>query len=699
LDGDASGSVYSSSNDSFWNIPSGLTTPTRKSAATERRIEIETAMDFLQPTPSPVQLQQPKMHRTNSRSSIHSTVSSQSDASDLAGNDVCSETEENDAIIIDGYATRNPVEHGKENKEPWWKNKASARRDAVKLLSQSPEPVLSSPFTFSIPKTDSTTQEWLQGTPTAPPRFVAPPSLDLGQPTFNLDRRSSKDSNQSHTSSSSSKTAESPLDGEIAEIEADLDALNTRLVELRNSARERYVAKLPEEADLSHALSTDIWVEVFRFLGASSRRHAAGACKAFAGVALFGTKLDLFDLSVGQLASAGANHSIMCTAEGSILTFGTGDNGRLGHGSLISEESPRVVDFLTGIIVVQVSAGDSHTALCTEDGELYTFGCGEDGRLGHGVGEDEWLPRKVQAMVGKHVVSVSAGNNHTLVCTKEGEVYSFGSGKYGRLGHNNRDGLLTPMRVEGLLGKKAVCVAAGDGHSAVCTSEGQCFTFGRGLFGELGHGDLDNEFVPRLVASENIQGKKIVAVTAGHWHTAMCTEEGSVYTFGRGENGRLGHGTAQDESSPRLVEGLAGRKVKEISAGYDYTIVCTQMGEVLTFGFGCGWSLGADSIDTRLSPSVVEGLAKTKVVGVAAGNCHAVVCTAEGRVIRFGHGLVAQLKDNTDPESPLKSPIPMKLSSNDWDADDADGHFDLRGNFDMVGINERLRAMEEISVF
>ena len=91
---------------------------------------------------------------------------------------------------------------------------------------------------------------------------------------------------------------------------------------------------------------------------------------------------------------------------------------------------------------------------------------------------------------------------------------------------------------------------------------------------------------------------------------------------------------------------------------------------------------------------MVEGLAQTKVADVAAGHMHAVVVTAEGRVIKFGHGLVAQLKGSEGeaaPESPFR-----RTASADWDADSPDGVFRARGNFDLADLSERLRLMEDM---
>ena len=61
--------------------------------------------------------------------------------------------------------------------------------------------------------------------------------------------------------------------------------------------------------------------------------------------------------------------------------------------------------------------------------------------------------------------------------------------------------------------------------------------------------------VPRLV--EALAGKRIVGAAAGFEHAAAWTEDRELFTFGKGCGGRLGHGDEEDELVPRLVEAVA----------------------------------------------------------------------------------------------------------------------------------------------
>jgi len=148
------------------------------------------------------------------------------------------------------------------------------------------------------------------------------------------------------------------------------------------------------------------------------------------------------------------------------------------------------------------------------------------------------------------LLSVVAGSSTTAVCTVSGELFTFGAGDRGKLGHGGEEHELVPRLVEAVVVKKVVGVSIDD-HTAVWTEMGELFTFGGGYHGKLGHGGTQEEHVPRLV--EALVGKKVIGAAAGYSHTAVWTEEGELLTFGQGEYGRLGQGGNQPESVPRLV--------------------------------------------------------------------------------------------------------------------------------------------------
>ena len=155
---------------------------------------------------------------------------------------------------------------------------------------------------------------------------------------------------------------------------------------------------------------------------------------------------------------------------------------------------------LVGHKATAVAAGRLHTAVLTDARELFTFGYGGDGPLGHGSQESEYAPRLVEGLLaGKKVVAVTTDESHTVVCTDAGEVFTCGWGEDGALGHGHREDKHTFCRVEALVGRKIVAVAAGCIHTVVCTDAGEVLTFGGGMRGVLDHAGEADEVLPRVV--------------------------------------------------------------------------------------------------------------------------------------------------------------------------------------------------------
>ena len=72
-------------------------------------------------------------------------------------------------------------------------------------------------------------------------------------------------------------------------------------------------------------------------------------------------------------------------------------------------------------------------------------------------------------------------------------------------------------------------VACGSGHTIVLSREGRVLTWGRGDDGRLGHGDNGWKYIPRPV--EGLEGRRIARVTCGSYHTAALSDEGVLFTW------------------------------------------------------------------------------------------------------------------------------------------------------------------------
>ena len=91
------------------------------------------------------------------------------------------------------------------------------------------------------------------------------------------------------------------------------------------------------------------------------------------------------------------------------------------------------------------------------------------------------------------------------------------------------------------------------------------FSWGRGEDGQLGLGDTSDQSTPVLV--ENLRKVRVREVACGSGHTIVLTREGQVLTWGRGDDGRLGHGDNGWKYIPRPVKGLEGLRRRRRKEG------------------------------------------------------------------------------------------------------------------------------------
>ncbi|CAB4278777.1 unnamed protein product [Prunus armeniaca] len=341
-----------------------------------------------------------------------------------------------------------------------------------------------------------------------------------------------------------------------------------------------------------------------------------------------------------QNIACGGRHAALVTKQGEIFSWGEESGGRLGHGVDVDVLHPKLIDALSNMNIDLVACGEYHTCAVTLSGDLYTWGDGtyNFGLLGHGNEVSHWVPKKVNGpLEGIHVSSISCGPWHTAVVTSAGQLFTFGDGTFGVLGHGDRKSVSIPREVENLKGLRTVRAACGVWHTAAVVevmvgnssssncSLGKLFTWGDGDKGRLGHGDKEAKLVPTCVAA--LVEPNFCRVACGHSMTVALTTSGHVYTMGSPVYGQLGNPQA-DGKLPTRVEGkLSKSRVDEIACGAYHVAVLTSRTEVYTWGKGANGRLGHGNIDDRSSPTLVEALKDKQVKSIACGaNFTAAIC-------------------------------------------------------------------------
>ncbi|XP_055848616.1 uncharacterized protein LOC129913788 isoform X2 [Episyrphus balteatus] len=251
-----------------------------------------------------------------------------------------------------------------------------------------------------------------------------------------------------------------------------------------------------------------------------------------------------------------------------------------------------------------LSAGFAHCA-CVVDGAAYFWGSnGVPCNFSVTKSSDPPEPPHavkcldVLTQLNLEVHAVVCGRQHSLVLTNNG-VYAFGNNNYCQLGiGNDMQMSLQPMLVRALDGKNISALEAGQYHNAVI-ADGFLYTWGWGVYGQLGHGTTENIPEPKLVPF--FQYKKVIQVSLGHAHSLVLCKgvygSTEVYVFGSNHFGQLGTGpigskNANDSNAeshtksliPIKIDISGSAKIRLIHTKFFSNLVVDENNQLYTWG-------------------------------------------------------------------------------------------------------------------
>ena len=245
-------------------------------------------------------------------------------------------------------------------------------------------------------------------------------------------------------------------------------------------------------------------------------------------------------------------------------------------------------------------------------GAIYGWGHNHRGQLGGVDGAKVKIPTQCESLSLLRPVQLVGGEQTLFAVTSEGKVHATGYGAGGRLGVGGTDSVCTPTLLESIqhIFIRKVAVNSGGKHCLALSSEGDVFSFGEGDDGKLGHDNKNSCDRPRVI--EALRGKDICDISCGGAHSAAITSTGELYTWGKGRYGRLGHGDSDDQLKPRLVEALLGYRVVDVACGSGdaQTLCITEDDNVWSWGDGDCKKLGRSGSDGCKVPMKVESLSE-----------------------------------------------------------------------------------------
>lgn len=257
--------------------------------------------------------------------------------------------------------------------------------------------------------------------------------------------------------------------------------------------------------------------------------------------------------------SCGTEHSLAIISTGHIVGCGSSYNGQLGIGDAPAKVREPIPIDLT-MRAASVACGAFHSAIILENGVTLVFGLNRSGQLGINNTVDKLAPVEVPIFLQNNILMkrVVCGKSHTLWIDTNHNLWAAGRGICTGLGSGDTNELLAQM----IPNFKAINIAAGEAHSMAIedTKERQLFTWGFGGYGCLGHGDRSDKKVPRHVtmfADKKVARRSsLVNIAAGAKHSIVLTNYCEVYVFGENNFGQLGRGDRKPMLLPKLLTSL-----------------------------------------------------------------------------------------------------------------------------------------------
>jgi alpha-tubulin suppressor-like RCC1 family protein len=318
-----------------------------------------------------------------------------------------------------------------------------------------------------------------------------------------------------------------------------------------------------------------------------------------------------------------------------MMLWGKNSYGQLGFGDSKSTNYPKINQELRSKGKVRAAAlGANHTLVVMVMNKVYAFGDNQFGQLGFEGGGRLWKIAKEIADLDKmNICQVAAGDQHSVALSVFGEVWSWGGSPYGQLGHGGITDISrpTPLLERHNIPPDVKSIACGNTFTAALSKNGSLYTWGQGESGELGHPEKVLLYAPTPVQEFH----NVSQVACGHRHMAAV-----IFKPRRSLGGMDGGGLVGDNATTKGSQSGDGESVGR-SSKHRSTVMMTphkRHGVALTWGEDTCGQLGMRGLQSARSPTIMQLLLGHNIVHAAANSDCSAFVTDTGSVFMCGKG-------------------------------------------------------------
>jgi alpha-tubulin suppressor-like RCC1 family protein len=344
-----------------------------------------------------------------------------------------------------------------------------------------------------------------------------------------------------------------------------------------------------------------------------------------------------------SMFSAGDSHTLILTDTGQVYSFGSNNFGELGRVAYSSSETANNIGLIPGLTdVVEVSAGENISLFRLSDGSVWGAGNNSQGALVNlGLGGNETTSNLGQITGLPAIKMIVAGTKSTFFLSTMGEVYSAGVGVNGELGRDNTTEILG--KIPGL--SNVYQVASGAAHTLFLLKTGLVYGCGNDMYGQLNNFDNPDGWLGTDIRQVK-DLSNIIQIAAGEGTSFFLRNDGKVFSCGDGERGKLGKAVSYNPETGQyekfgIITGLSN--IIQISSKGNHTTFVDSSHHIFNCGSNIWGQLAREVMDgDSFSPNLGQ-ITGFSVTAASAGVFFSVFKESNGSYYSCGTNYYGQL--------------------------------------------------------